>query len=100
MNESMTDMPAFLFNLRHDKGEDPYVVSCSIVGEITGLRGVVRRFVDIQTVESELKAVGIPYDRYSSTIAGAEAERGSTKYFDINLNEAQKLSLIQIDSTE
>jgi hypothetical protein len=100
MNQSMTEMPALLFNLRCDNGKDPYVVSCSIVGDTTGLRGLVRRFASLQKVESELKGAGISSERYASILAAVDAERGSIKHFDINLNEAQKLSIIQIDSTE
>ena len=100
MDQSMTEMPALLFNLRCDRGKDPYVVSCSIVGDITGLRGVVRRFGSLQMVESELKGAGISSERYASVLTAVDAERDTCKHFDINLNEAQKLSIIQIDSTE
>jgi hypothetical protein len=100
MNQSMTEMPNLLFNVRCDNGKDPYVVSCSIVGDITGLRGLVRRFASSQKVESELKGAGISSERYANILAAVDAERGTVKHFDIDLNEAQKLSIIQIDSTE
>jgi hypothetical protein len=100
MTEQMTEMPTFLLNLRRDEGNEPYVVSCSIVGDLTGFRGVVRRFRNAKALESELGTVGIEPERYAAIISGVDAKPGETKHFGINLNEAQRLSLIQTDTTE
>jgi hypothetical protein len=92
--------PDFLLNVRLDEGEEPYVVSCSMVGVVTGFRGVVRRFKNLERLTSELKTVGVAAERYSAHMQAIGSEPGHTKSFSISLNEAQNLSLIQTDSTE
>jgi hypothetical protein len=99
----MTDtemIPTFLLNLRLDEGELPIIVSCSIVGDITGFRGVVRRFRDCKRLEQEFGFAGLSPHRYQDVLSSFLAEAGKTKSFPIDLNEAQKLSVIQIDSPE
>lgn len=93
-------IPDFLLNVRLDEGDEPYVVSCSMIGEITGFRGVVRRFRRKDILTSELETVGVTAERYSLPIQAVDEEPGQTKSFPINLNEAQNLSVIQTDSTE
>ena len=93
-------IPSFLLNLRLDEGESPIVVSCSIVGEISGFFGVVRRFKDCRALEQEFGSAGVRPERYQSVLSSFMAEAGRTKSFPIDLNEAQKLSVIQIDSPE
>lgn len=99
----MTDaeiIPSFLLNLRLDEGESPIIVSCSIVGDISGFSGVVRRFKDCQSLEHEFGSAGVHPERYQGVLSSFLAEAGRTKSFPIDLNEAQKLSIIQIDSSE
>lgn len=99
----MTDMevlPSFLLNMRLDEGETPIIVSCSIVGDIDGFRGVVRRFKDCKALEAEFGFAGLRPERYTDALCSFVAEVGRTKSFTIDLNEAQKLSVIQIDSPE
>ncbi|HEY0162926.1 MAG TPA: hypothetical protein VGB69_09630 [Edaphobacter sp.] len=98
MSDHTEFMPTFLLNLRQDKGPEPYVVSCSIVGEITGFRGVVRRFRSMEDLAISLERARIMPLRYSQAIF--DASDGKACSFPINLNEAQKLALIQTDSTE
>lgn len=99
----MTDMeilPEFLLNLRMDEGESPIIVSCSIVGDISGFSGVVRRFRDCAALEQEFGLAGVHPERYQGVLSSFVIEAGKTKSFSIDLNEAQKLSIIQIDSPE
>ena len=93
-------LPSFLLNLRMDEGEAPIIVSCSIVGDISGFSGVVRRFRDCAALEQEFGLAGVRADRYEGALSSFVAEAGKTKSFPIDLNEAQKLSVIQIDSPE
>nr|AOS95177.1 4-oxalocrotonate tautomerase [uncultured bacterium] len=44
MESPMTEMPEFKLNVCHDAGSEDYIVSCSIIGQVTGVRGVVRTF--------------------------------------------------------
>lgn len=96
----METMPSFLLNLRLDEGEEPIIVSCSIVGDTYGFRGVVRRFKNSEVLRRELGFAGLQPERYTGALSACAAEAGKTKSFPIELNEAQKLSVIQIDSTE
>ena len=92
-------MPTFLFNLRLDDGYLPYIASASIVDPIVvGYRGVIRRFPDGAAVMEALEAAGISAERYQPAVSEASSSR--TASFEIDLNEAQKLSIIQIDTTE
>jgi hypothetical protein len=100
MQDHTEFMPDFLLNLRLDEGPNPYVVSCSIVGQVVGFRGVVRRFADRSELMSQLNDAGILSDRYNDPLAHIEAEPGQAKSFALDLNEAQRLSIIQTDTTE
>ncbi|HTF66738.1 MAG TPA: hypothetical protein VK638_29045 [Edaphobacter sp.] len=100
MELSMTDMPEFRLNLRRDAGAEPYILSCSIVGQTTGVHGIVRRLRHSTDVVRSLLDAGISDNRYRDAVAGIDNEPGATKSFDISLNEAQKLSVIHTESTE
>lgn len=91
-------MPTFLFNLRFDSGPCPMIVSCSIVGEIEGFRGVVRRLASMDEVCHALEHAGIARERYSALVC--DFKEGSKASFEISLNEAQKLCIIQTDTSE
>lgn len=98
MSPSTVILPSFLLNIRRDSGSAPYVVSCSMVGQTGGFSGVVRRFKSKEEFAADLEAVGISVDRYSSALSAVDA--GRTQSFDINLNEAQRLSVILTETTE
>jgi len=98
----MTDpeqfMPTFLLNLRYESGQEPFIASCSIVGQTQGYRGLVRRFKEINAVLAEMDHAGIASKRYIGLIP--DIVSGTVVSFNIDLNEAQKLSLVQIDTSE
>lgn len=98
MTDSTETMPTFLLNLRYDSGEEPFIVSCSIVGQIQGFRGLVRRFKNVDTVLEEIGHAGITSKRYEGLVSNINP--GAMISFTIDLNEAQKLSLIQTDTSE
>jgi hypothetical protein len=91
-------MPNFLLNLRYESGQEPFIISCSIVGQTQGYRGLIRRFKDIDAVLVEIRHAGIAPKRYMDLIP--DILPGAVVSFTIDLNEAQKLSLIQTDSSE
>jgi hypothetical protein len=74
------------------------ILSCSIVGEIEGFRGVVRRLASLDEVCDALGSAGVARERYAALIC--DFKPGSKASFDINLNEAQKLGIIQTDTSE
>ncbi|HTH53441.1 MAG TPA: hypothetical protein VL495_05795 [Edaphobacter sp.] len=98
MSPSTIIPPAFLLNLRLGSGPEPYVLSCSMVGETCGFSGIVRRFRTKEALIADLNTVGIVSERYSPALLVIDA--GECQSFDITLNEAQKLSVILTDTTE
>lgn len=98
MESPMTEMPGFKLNVCHDAGSGDYIVSCSIIGQVTGVRGVVRTFRSHEEILQSLNSCRISADRYEA--ATALASGGKTVSFEIDLNEAQLLSVIQTDTTE
>lgn len=93
MSDHTEFLPTFLVNLRRDEGLEPYAVSCSVVGEVVGFRGVVRRFRSKEDVTAALVQAGIQSDRYESAVTAVDQVQGETKQFSVSLNEVQKLSL-------
>lgn len=91
-------MPTFLLHISLGSGPLPYIASAAIVDpDTTGYRGVIRRFADADALRAALRKAGIDADRYQEIVEGA----GSTpNFFEISLIEAQKLDVIQIDTTE
>jgi len=100
MSEHTEFLPAFLVNLRRGEGFEPYVVFCSMVGEVVGFSGVVRRFRSKEDLTVAPIQAGIQSDRYESAVIAVDQVQSGTKQFSVNLKEAQKLSLIHTDSTE
>lgn len=98
MSPSTIILPSFLLNIRRDAGPEPYIVSCSMVGQTDGFCGIVRRFQSKEQFAAHLDALGIPTDRYSSALSTVDV--GKTESFGISLNEAQRLSIIFTDTTE
>lgn len=98
MTQSAQLMPTFLLNLRYESGQEPFIASCSIIGQTQGYRGLIRRFKDVNAVLVEIGHAGIAPKRYVGLIP--DILPGAMVSFTIDLNEAQKLSLIQTDSSE
>ena len=99
MTDSHGCVPTFLVNLRHDTGPAPYVVSVSIVHpDVVGFRGVVRRFTSKQEIVHAFEVAGLDKVRYADALAAIDG--GSYCCIDVNQNEAQKLQVLQTDSTE
>ncbi|HEY6374226.1 MAG TPA: hypothetical protein VIX90_01755 [Edaphobacter sp.] len=61
-------LPDFVVNLRREEGEEPYIVSCSISGEVVGFSGVVRRFRSGEDFASALIRAGISSERYETAV--------------------------------
>jgi hypothetical protein len=97
-NRPMTDMPEFQLNLSRGSNDTPLILTCSIVGDSAGVRAVTRTFQTADELKLELARVGISADRYDQILSlGDEVRNGPIK---VDLNEAQKLSVVQTDSTE
>jgi hypothetical protein len=99
MSDLAGTMPTFLCNLRCESASHQFIASVSIVHPIvTGFSGVVRRFEKMEDVISALESAHIEPTRYSAAIAAISDCHCHS--FEINLNEAQKLDILQIDTSE
>jgi hypothetical protein len=99
----MTDpqgcVPTFQVNLRHDTGSQSYIVSVSIIHpDVAGFRGIVRRLASKQEIIHAFDVAGINQARYTDALAAID--RGSYCCIDVSQNEAQRLQVLQTDSTE
>jgi|KBSMisStaDraftv2_1062788.scaffolds.fasta_scaffold321968_2 hypothetical protein len=99
MSDPAAAMPTFLCNLRHDPRSTQFIASVSIVHPImTGFSGVIRRFNRLEDVISALEAAKIAPNRYSDAVSAVRD--GQCHSFEIDLNEAQKLDILQTDTSE
>lgn len=100
MMDSAGSMPTFLCNLRCDSASHQFIASVSIVHPIVeGFSGVVRRFEKVEDVISALQSAHIEPRRYSAAVAALNDDC-QCHSFEVNLNEAQKLDILQTDSNE
>jgi len=79
-------MPTFVLNLRRKDHTHRLVGSCSIIGETQGFEPHRREFADEREATKALAAAGIDRSRCGS--------------IEVSQNEAQKLDVLWIDSTE
>ena len=97
-NRPMTDMPKFQLELIRGGKDAPLMLTCSIVGDPAGVRAVPRKFATSDELEREFGRVGISTERYDQILKLVDEDRrGSIR---VDLNEAQRLSVVQTDSTE
>jgi len=91
-------MQTFFLNLH--RGSDPgrFIACCSVQGEQQGVEPANRTFSSESELIAALTGNGINPIRYKSTLEAVRS--GSDSSFEINLNEAQKLDILRIDSTE
>jgi hypothetical protein len=89
----------FQVNLRHDTGPQPYIVSGSIVHpDLAAFRGIVRRLASKQEIIHAYDVAGISQARYADLLTAIDG--GSYCCIDVNQNEAQRLQILQTDSSE
>jgi len=99
MSDPQDCVPTFQMNLREDKGLQTYIASVSIVHpDVAGFRGVVRRFTNKQEITHALEGASIEPRRYADALAAIDG--GSYCCLEVDQNEAQKLQILQTDSTE
>jgi hypothetical protein len=99
MSDSAAVMPTFLCNLRCDAASRQFIASVSIVDPVVvGFRGVVRRFNKVEDAIAAFQSARIAPDRYASVISAIDDCQCHS--FEVNLNEAQKLDILQTDTTE
>jgi hypothetical protein len=91
-------MQTFFLNLRRESDPGQFVACCNVQGEQHGVEPVNRTFSSETELIAALRGNGINPNRYQSTLEAVRA--GSDSSFEINLNEAQKLDILRIDSTE
>ena len=91
-------MQTFFLNLH--QGSDPgrFIACCNVRGEQEGVEPANRTFSSESELIAALTGIGISPTRYQPILQAVRS--GSDSSFEINLNEAQKLDILHIDSTE
>ena len=91
-------MQTFFFNLH--QGSDPgrFIACCNVRGEQEGVEPANRTFSSESELIAALTGIGINPLRYQPAVEAVRS--GSDSSFEVNLNEAQKLDILHIDSTE
>jgi hypothetical protein len=91
-------MAVFVLNLVRDSKPKPLHAICSILGDGSGYAASSRRFFDHLEIVKALNDAGIDAERYENALRRVLAgEQGS---FDLDQNEAQKLGVLQTDTSE
>lgn len=91
-------MPTFVLNLRRKDHTHRLVGSCSIIGETQGFEPHRREFADEREATKALAAAGIDRSRCDCIAEDAPPDWASS--IEVSQNEAQKLDVLWIDSTE
>lgn len=98
MTEHKEFIPNSRLSIRAESRNGAFVMSCRVIGDCVGFRESDCIFTDFQGIVAALEASSIPWERYEQ--GGGSFDAHSIRDLDISLNEAQRLSVIQIDSTE
>jgi hypothetical protein len=91
-------MPTFVFNLSRKDNTHRLVGSCSIIGETHGFKPHWREFADEREATKALVKAGIDQSRCGRVVEDAPPDWACS--MEISQNEAQKLDVLWIDSTE
>ena len=91
-------MQTFYLNLHREPTPGRFIACCNVQGEQEGVEPVHRTFTSENELIAALTGNGINPMRYKSTLEAVRS--GSDSSFEINLNEAQRLDILRIDSTE
>jgi hypothetical protein len=88
------------FSLNLHRGSDPglFIAYCNVRGEQGGVEPANRTFSSESELIAALIGNGINPLRYQPALEAVRS--GSDASFEINLNEAQRLDILHIDSTE
>lgn len=93
-----TSMAILVLNLIRDSDPKPFHAICSTLGDGSGYEASTRRFADHLEIVKALNDVGIGSERYD--IALNRVLTGEQGSLDIDQNEAQKLGVLQTDTSE
>jgi hypothetical protein len=98
MSDHTEFLPRFQASIRAKPKDRCFVLSCEIVGDEVGFRTSERQFPNIGSILEALRIAEIPPARYETAINALDGHAISD--FAVSLNEAQRLAIIQTDSTE
>jgi hypothetical protein len=85
-------------SLSPNKSRQLFIATCTLSGDIREFNPVVRRFEAVEKIAKALRDVGIGPDRYEYALELICNEPESS--LEIDRNEAQKLGILQTDTTE
>lgn len=91
-------MPVFVCKLSHKDQSHRLVVNCAVVGEESGYETHQREFNNAAHATKALSEAGIGRDRCGPIPEDTKPDWSCS--FEISHNEAQKLDVLHVDSTE
>jgi hypothetical protein len=91
-------MAIFVLNLIRDEDQKSFRAICSLLGEGAGFNSGMRRFEHELEMTKALDEIGIPPERYDSAVKMVLCGMQGT--IELSQNEAQKLGVLQTDSSE
>lgn len=91
-------MQTFFLNLRRESDPGRIIACCDVRGEQGGVEPANRKFSSESELIAALTRNGINPVRYQSALDATRS--GSASSFEVNINEAQKLDILRLDSTE
>jgi hypothetical protein len=91
-------MAVFFFKLSRKDETPRLVASCTVIGEEHGYETRQREFDNESQAAKALSGAGIGKNRFDHVPEGAKRDWCCS--FEISHNEAQKLDVLHVDSTE
>ncbi len=91
-------LPKFLLVLRRNLDGKQIECTCTLIGDTREYRPTNRYFRDIKAVSAALEASGIDSNRYGNELT--KLANGSEISIEIDQNQAQKLDILQTETTE
>jgi hypothetical protein len=91
-------IPTFRAFIQAKHKDNCFVLSCRILGEDIGFRASERRFSNIGEILSAFRTAEVRPELYEPAISALDSY--AITEFNVTLNEAQRLSIVQTDTTE
>ena len=91
-------MPVFFFKLSRKDDSHRLVATCDVVGEDHGYMTCPREFDNEAQAATAISQAGIGGNRFAPIPENASRDWSTS--FEVTHNEAQKLDVLRVDSTE
>ena len=96
--EIMTASAKFFFTVRPGGESHSFIAVCTISGDAHAFHSLKRRFGHIEEIERALTDAGISRERYTTKLQQLNGDNEAS--FEVDQNEAQKIGILNTESTE